>query len=108
MTQTLETLAERLTQLEKSVSTLTLQLSELLAASRHADSAYHKTAAAPSDFHTTQLPSEVETLQKMREHFGITNIQLQPLSELRQSLARHGIRAEENEFSRALLEEREK
>ena len=108
MTQTLETLAERLTQLEKTVTALRLQLSELVDASLPAVPAYRKPAAAPSEFHTPQQTSEAETLHKMREHFGITDIQLLPLSELRQSLARHGIRAEENEFSRAILSQREK
>ena len=99
MTQTLETLAERLTRLEKTVTEMTLQLSELVDAS---------VADAQPDFHPTDKLSEAEALQKMREQFRITDIQLMPLEELRKSMARHGIRAEDNEFSRAIIEERER
>ncbi len=99
MTQTLETLAERLTRLEKTVTEMTLQLSELVDAS---------VVAAQPDFHITDKLSEVEALQKMREQLRITDIQLMPLEELRKSMARHGIRAEDNEFSRAIIEERER
>lgn len=99
MTQTLETLAERLTRLEKNVTEMTLQLSELVDAS---------VADAQSDFHITDKLSEAAVLQKMREQLGITDIQLMPLEELRKSMARHGIRAEDNEFSRAIIEERER
>ena len=99
MTQTLETLAERLTRLEKTVIEMTLQLSELVDAS---------VADAQPDFHPTDKLSEAEVLQKMREQLQITDIQLMPLEELRKSMARHGIRAEDNEFSRAIIEERER
>ncbi|RKU08364.1 hypothetical protein C6503_23190 [Candidatus Poribacteria bacterium] len=51
---------------------------------------------------------QAQAIQKMREHLGIANIELMPLEELRKSMARHGIRAEDNEFSRAIIEEREK
>ena len=51
---------------------------------------------------------EAQVIQKMREHLGIADIELIPLEELRKSMARHGIRAEDNEFSRAIIEEREK
>ena len=54
------------------------------------------------------LKSEAQAIQKMREHFGIVDIELIPLEELRKSMARHGIRAEDNEFSRAIIEERGK
>ena len=51
---------------------------------------------------------EAQVIQKMREHLGIAGIKLMPLAVLRKSMARHGIRAEDNEFSRAIIEEREK
>ena len=98
MAQTLETLAERLTLLEETVTEMTLQLSELVDAS----------AADAQPNYITDKMSEAEALRKMREQLGIADIQLMPLEELRKSMARHGIRAEDNEFSRAIIEEREK
>ena len=108
MTETLETLTERLARLEKAVAEMRLQLSQLVDASIAVGPKNRQTADTLSDFDTTHKPFEAEILQKMREHFGIADIQLMPLEELRKSMARHGIRAEDNEFSRAIIEEREK
>ena len=99
MAETLETLAKRVNQLEKVVAEMTLQLSEFVDASKPADPKNHK---------TMDKQYEAQIIQKMREHLGIANIELMPLEELRKSMARHGIRAEDNEFSRAIIEEREK
>ena len=108
MTETLETLTERLARLEKAVAEMRLQLSQLVDASIAVSPKNRQTADTLSDLDTTHKPSEAEILQKMREHFGIADIQLMPLEELRKNMARHGIRAEDNEFSRAIIEEREK
>ena len=99
MTETLETLAKRVNQLETAVAEMTSQLSGLVDGSKPANPKNHKTA---------DKQHEAQTIQKMREHLGIADIELMPLEELRKSMARHGIRAEDNEFSRAIIEEREK
>ena len=99
MTETLETLAKKVNQLEKVVAEMTQQLSEVVDASKN---------VAPKNHKTTDKEHEAQVIQKVREHFGIANIELMPLEELRKSMARHGIRAEDNEFSRAIIEEREK
>ena len=99
MTQTLETLAERLTRLEKNVTEMTLQMSELVDASL---------VGVQPDFHISDKLTEAEVLQKMREQLGITEIQLMPLEELRKSMVQRGIRAEDNEFSRAIIKDRER
>ncbi len=99
MTETLETLAKRLNQLETVVAEMTLQLSELVDASKPVNPKNHK---------KVDKQYEAQAIQKMREHLGIADIELMPLEELRKSMARHGIRAEDNEFSRAIIEEREK
>lgn len=108
MTETLETLTERLARLEKAVAEMRLQLSQLVDASIAGGPKNRQTVNILSDLDTTPKPSEAEILQKMREHLGIADIQLMPLEELRKRMARHGIRAEDNEFSRAIIEEREK
>ena len=99
MTGTLETLAKRVNQLEKVVAEMTLQLSGLVDTSEPAE---------PKGRKATDEQYETQAIQKMREHLGIADIELMPLEELRKSMARHGIRAEDNEFSRAIIEEREK
>ena len=99
MTETLETLAKRVNRLEKVIGEMTLQLSGLVDSSRQAQ---------PKAYKTVDQQREAHAIQKMREHLGIADIELMPLEELRKSMARHGIRAEDNEFSRAIIEEREK
>ena len=99
MAETLETLAKRVSRLEKAVAEMALQLPGLVDASE---------SAKPKGRKTTDEQYETQAIQKMREHLGIADIELIPLEELRKSLARHGIRAEDNEFSRAIIEEREK
>ena len=99
MTETLETLAKRVNQLEKTIAEMTLQLSGLVDGSQ---------PAQLKAYTTTDQQHEAQAIQKMREHLRIADIALMPLAELRKSMARHGIRAEDNEFSRAIIEEREK
>ncbi|MDD9973637.1 MAG: hypothetical protein OXU27_06495 [Candidatus Poribacteria bacterium] len=99
MTETLETLAKRVNQLEKVVAEMTMQLAQVVDASMPTEPKGHK---------TTDEQYEAQAIQKMREHLGIADIELMPLEELRKSMARHGIRAEDNEFSGAIIEEREK
>lgn len=99
MIETLETLAKRLIRLEKVVAEAPLRLSETVDISKSVDMRKRK---------TEDKQSEAQALKKMREHLGIAHIELMPLEELRKSMARHGIRAEDNEFSRGIIEEREK
>ena len=62
MTETLETLARRVNQLEKVVAEMTLQLSQVVDTSMPAEPKGHK---------TTGDQYEVQAIQKMREHLGI-------------------------------------
>ena len=66
------------------------------------------TVSEQQTFPITDKQREAQVIQKMREHLGIADIELMPLKELRKNMARHGIRAEDNGFSRAIIEEREK
>ena len=56
------------------------------------------------------MAETLETLTERLDQVEKTIAEVEPLSieELRKSMARHGIRAEDNEFSRAIIEEREK
>ena len=107
MAETLETLAKRVTQLEKVIAEMTLQLSALIDVSDPVDPTNRRTAGKQQTSRITDEQREAQAIQKMREHLGIADIELMPLEELRKSMARHGIRAEDNEFSRAIIEERE-
>ena len=108
MAETLETLAKRLTRLEKVVAEMMLQLSRSVDGSTLVGPKDCKAADKQRTFRITDKQNEAQAIQKMREHLGIADIELMPLEELRKSMARHGIRAEDNEFSRAIIEEREK
>ena len=108
MAETLETLAKRVARLEKVIAEMTRQLSVLVDVSDPVDPKNRKTAGEQQTSRITDKQHEAQVIQKMREHLGIADIELMPLEELRKSMARHGIRAEDNEFSRAIIEEREK
>ena len=108
MAETLETLTKRVTRLEKVIAEMTLQLSALVDVSDPVDPKNCKTIDEQQTSRITDKQREAQAIQKMREHLGIADIELMPLEELRKSMARHGIRAEDNEFSQAIIEEREK
>ena len=108
MAETLETLAKRVTRLEKVIAEMTLQLSVLVDVRDPVDPKNCKTGDEQQISRLTDKQHEAQAIQKMRERLGIADIELMPLEELRKSMARHGIRAEDNEFSRAIIEEREK
>ena len=108
MAETLEMLAKRVTRLEKVIAEMTLQLSVVVDVSDPVDPKNCNTGDEQQTPPITDKQGEAQAIQKMREHLGIVDIELMPLEELRKSMARHGIRAEDNEFSRAIIEEREK
>ncbi|MYB95788.1 hypothetical protein F4Y43_18220, partial [Candidatus Poribacteria bacterium] len=72
MTETLETLARRVNQLEKVVAEMTLQLSQVVDTSMPTATKGHK---------TRDEQYEAQAIQKMREHLGIADIELMPLEE---------------------------
>ena len=108
MADTLETLAKRVTRLEKAIAEMALQFSVLVDVSDPVDPKNRTTVDEQQTSRIIDKQREAQAIQKMREHLGIVDIELIPLEELRKNMARHGIRAEDNEFSRAIIEEREK
>ena len=108
MTETVETLAKRLDRLEKVLEKVTLQLSCLVDelvpnAPEHCKG---ETAIGAS---TTISDKEegARIMNELLERMGIADVEPIPVEELRKSMATR-IRAEDNEFSRAIIEEREK
>ena len=111
---TLETIAQRLDRLEKMMTEVNQKLSwivEEVVPDAPTDS---ETAAAlrgaealkndKRDAHRAK-----EALDRIFEKMGIpADFELKPLKEVRKSMVESGIRPEDNEFSRAIIAEREK
>lgn len=110
----LETIAQRLDRLEKIVAEMNAQLSgiveklvpdapmdpEVMAKMRGAEALKNN----KQDAHLAK-----EALDRIFEKMGIPpDFELKPLKEVRKSMVESGIRPEDNEFSRAIIAEREK
>lgn len=108
MTETIETLAKRLDRLEQVLEKVTLQLSYLVDelvpnAPEHCKS---KTAI-PTSTTRADKAEGARIMNELLERMGIPDVEPIPVEELRKSMANR-IRAEDNEFSRAIIAEREK
>ena len=113
---TLETIAQRLDRLEKMMTEVNQKLSGIVEQMVPDVPKDRKTAAAPRDCKTGEevmayygrnKKQNTEIIRKMFEKMGISGEPI-PAEELQARMAQHGIRAEDNEFSRAIIEEREK
>jgi hypothetical protein len=102
--ETLETITQRLDRLEKTVAELNQKLSSVVE---------EVATDTPKDFEAqdsnqddnigTKVIAEIFKKMRISEDF-----ELRPIEELHESMKQHGIRAEDNEFSRAIIAEREK
>ena len=107
MAETIETLANRLDRLEKTLEKVTLQLSCLVDELVPNAPDHYKTN---TEVHTSNKADKKETtkiINELLEKMGIAEVEPIPVEEVRKSMASR-IRAEDNEFSRAIIEEREK
>ena len=109
---TLEGVIERLDRLEKVIVDINLQLSllvkELVANTNENSEANEEEAKISlySDKRDAHIAKKI--LAEIYEKMGISpDFELRPIEELHESMKQHGIRAEDNEFSRAIIEERE-
>ena len=93
MVETSETITQRLTRLEEAVEDLTLRLSWIVN-ELEADSSRNR-------------KRDAEVARKILEKMGISGEPI-PAEELQARMVRNGIQPEGNEFSRAIIEEREK
>ena len=106
MAETVETLAERLDRLEKILEHVTLQLSWLvneLAPNVPEPGKTEIVDRAP----IADKKEGARIMNELLERMGIADVEPIPVEELRKSMASR-IRAEDNEFSRAIIKEREK
>ena len=108
MTETIETLAERLDRLEKVLEKVTLQLSYLVDEfAPNAPEHCKSEATIPTSTTREDKKEGARIMNELLEKMGIADVEPIPVEELRKSMASR-IRAEDNEFSRAIIEEREK
>ena len=106
MPETIETLAERLDRLEKVLEQVTLQLSWLVD-ELVPNAPQHAHTEVEDQAHRTKKKEGARIMNELLEKMGIADVEPIPIAELHKSMATH-IRAEDNEFSRAIIEEREK
>lgn len=109
---TLEGVIERLDRLEQVVVDMNQQLSlivkELVQNTDENSQANEEEVKSSlySDKRDAHIAKKI--LAEIYEKMGISpDFELRPLEELHESMRQHGIRAEDNEFSRAIIEERE-
>ena len=111
---TLEAVVERLDRLEKMIGHINEQLSWIVEEvvpdvpkARETAAALRAAEALKNDKKDAHIAKEV--LDRIFEKMGIPpDFDPGSLEELHESMRQHGIRAEDNEFSRAIIEEREK
>lgn len=105
--ETLEVVVQRLDRLEQAIAEVDIRLSELVDAlvpNRPRDC---KTGEEVMAYYGWNKKENAQIVHKMFEKMGISGEPI-PAEELQARMAQHGIRAEDNEFSRAIIEEREK
>ena len=105
MVETVETLAQRLTQLEEAVENITLQLSWIVN-ELGGDADWRKDVQRKSNS-IGNNKQDAEVARKVLEQMGISGEPI-PAEELQARMVRNSIPPEGNEFSRAIIEEREK
>ncbi|RKU18615.1 hypothetical protein C6501_02530 [Candidatus Poribacteria bacterium] len=105
--QTLSQVIERLDRLEKSIAKLNQQLSLFVDAVVTSKQKNFKTGEEVMAFYGRNKKQNADIVQEVFEKIGISGKPI-PAEELQARMAKSGICAEDNEFSRAIIEEREK
>ena len=105
MVETVETLAQRLTQLEEAVGNITLQLSWIV--NELGSNADQRKEAQLKAYSIGNDKQDAEVARKILEQMGVSGDPI-PAEDLQARMVRNGIQPEGNEFSSAIIEEREK
>ena len=109
---TLEAVVERLDRLEKIIAEMNQQLSWLVKESvPNISENYENIEMESTDTLNDELDADigVKAIERMLERMGYPpDFDPGPIEELHESMRQHGILAEDNEFSRAIIAEREK
>jgi len=109
MSETVETLAKRLDRLEAIVQQMSDKLSRLTEESTAQQKSQEKPKTGVEIIKEMAIDKRPlsQAIRKIIERTGIDEEPI-PLEELRERMARRGVRPEDNEFSRAIIAEREK
>ena len=105
MSETVETLAKRLDRLEATMQQMSDQLSLLTA--RQNPPEKPKTGVEVIKEMAIDKRPLAEGFRKLMDRMGISGEPI-PAEQLQERMVRNGIRPEDNEFSRAIIAEREK
>ena len=107
MAETVETLTKRLDQLEEIVGKITSQLAWLVNESDTNQQQDCETEIITQSYPASDKKEATRIINELLEKMGIADVEPIPIAEVRKSMAKR-IRAEDNEFSRAIIAEREK
>ena len=109
MPETVETLTKRLDRLEATVQQMSDQLSRLTEESTAQQKPPEKPKTGVEVIKEMAIDKRplAKGFRKLMDRMGISGEPI-PAEELQERMARNGIRPEDNEFSRAIIEEREK
>lgn len=105
--ETFEVFVERLNRLEQAVAEVNLQLSSLIDVLMPNPLKDFKTGGEVMAYYGRNKKQNAQIVRNMFEKMGISGEPI-PAEELQARMTQQGIRAEDNEFSRAIIEEREK
>lgn len=107
MEETVKTLSDRLTRVEESLTEVTHQLSFLIEELASIRLKGNETTLEAGKPIYADKQEAARILQPFFERLGIADLDPISIEELHKSMENNGIRAEDNEFSRAIIKERE-
>ena len=105
--ETRSQVVERLDRLEKSITELNQQLSLLVDAVVTSKQKNFKSGEEVMAFYGCNKKQNADIVREVFEKIGMSGKPI-PAEDLQARMAKSGIRAEDNEFSRAIIEERGK
>lgn len=105
--ETLQVVIQRLDRLEQAVAAVDLRLSGLVEALEPTPPKNYKTGEEVMAYYGRNKSENAEIVHEILEKMGVSGEPI-PAEELQARMVQHGIRAEDNEFSRAIIAEREK
>lgn len=100
-----ETIVKRLDHLEKELLDIRQQV-DILINTQNESKKRFKSGEEVMAFYASNKQENAKVIESVFEEIGITGTPI-PAEELQERMSKNGIRAEDNEFSRAIIQERE-
>ncbi len=100
-----ESIVKRLDHLEKGLLNIRQQIDILLNAQNESKKNF-KSGEEVMAFYASNKQENAKVIEKVFEEIGLTGKPI-PAEELQERMSKNGTRAEDNEFSRAIIQERE-